>query len=979
MKHLTSMGAGSRQIEIRGRGWSAGGVLPFLLLLGFMVGHGVGAQDTGGLTGTVLESWDGTTLPAVTVTVRGTTLATTTDGQGRYQLEGVPVGMQVVRFSKSGYAAAVVTEVQVLPGQRTTVNGTLRPEFYELEEYEVTAEVFSEQAVAILQERQNALSIMDAIGAEQFRRMGVSDAADIMTKVTGTTVVDGKFAVIRGLSDRYNATLLNGAEVPTADPYRKAAQLDLIPSAMIEQMQVSKTFTPELPGGFAGGVANIITRSFPDQFTLNFTLGMEYNTQATGNDAFLTYRGGATDWAGFDDGTRAMPEGLKNVTSGQLATPPRVTRETPEQAQARREQADRVQGLMNSFESYQFAPTQEAPPPNLGGAFSVGDTVKVGERRFGYFANVQYSRKHQFYEDGYTAKYRNAELDAEPFEFYQDSRSLTEVMWSSVINLGFEFTEDHEVGFNFIYNRAAEDMARRQVGLRPENLSDTLVDRSTLHWTERDLINYQIRGDHQLPEAAEMEISWLLSLASTTQSEPDQRYFNYGRAPDGSGNTINNNALPEPSVPTRNYRDLEEDNVTFRFDDRVPVRWWGDSEGAIKVGTMFVRSERTFVQRSFAFEKGVPFDDWERSGDPNNYFTPENLQYTTTVTSQGATNYNFLRRFQTQQFGDYQYLGSQEVPAGYVSLEVPVGSRLKLVGGVRAEGTDLRLTSSGSQGSSGTKIQRLDLLPAAGAVFQVVTNMNLRLSYSQTLARPTYREIAPYESYDPIGDEIVRGNPNLQLTDITNYDVRWEWFPSPGAVLSVSGFYKELEHPIEKTIVTFGGGIVGFENREEATLYGLELEARHGLDVISERLGDFSAGVNFAYIKSEVPLTETEQINDPNSPDPRPLYDQSEWMLNTDLTWERESLGTTATLAFNWAAPRIYLVDRGGPDIYEHPPMTLDLVVSQKLGRHWQLRFTAKNLLNPEYRRTYGDGFDDKIYSANTRGRVFGLQATWEY
>ncbi len=939
------------------------------------------AQETGSIAGVLIESWDGKPLGGATVLVRGTTLATTTDGSGRFQIRGVPPGDQVVRFSRPGYATAVVTDVRVLPGQSTTVNGTLRPEFFEMEEYEVTAEVFQEQAIAILQERQGSSAIMDAIGSEQFRKLGVSDAADIMTRVTGTTVVEGKFAVIRGLGDRYNITLLNGAEVPTADPYRRAAQLDMIPAGMIDRVLVSKTFTPDLPGGFAGGAANIITRSFPDKFTLDVTIGEEYNSQATGNPDFLTYDGGGTDWAGFDDGTRALPASLRHVTGADLSAPARTGSETPEQAIARRQQADRVQAYLNAFPSHQFAPASKAPPPNTVGSLSVGDTFKAGAGKLGYLASVSYWRKYYFYDDGYAAKYRNADIDDAPYESYLDSRSLTDVNWSGVVNLGYHLSDEHEFGFNFIYNRVGEDIARRQVGARPENVPGAVVDRSTLYWTERDLLNFQMLGHHDFPDLARMHADWLVALAETSQDEPDQRYFNYGHNPDFTGNFVNNNSLPEPSVPTRNFRSLDETSLSARFDDTVKLRLLGGRDSVLGVGTSVAFSDRTFFQKSFAFETGIPEDQdpWTAFGDPNTYFTPDNLQYKTTVTSRGATNYLFARRFQTQQFGDYSYTGSQEILAGYFKIEQPITDWLKVIGGLRPEGTDLRLDSVSNRGNTNAGIQRLDVLPSAGLVFALSTNMNLRLSYSETLARPTYREFAPYESYDPFGDEIVRGNPNLRMTDIRNYDVRWEWFPTAGAVLSLSGFYKELKNPIERVIVTFGGGIVGFENREKATVYGMELEARHKLDFIDERLSDFSAGFNFSYIISDVPLTEQERINDPRAEDPRQLYDQSEWIINTDFTWDNRRLGTTATISFNWAAPRIYLVDVGGPDIFEHPPMTVDLVVSQRLSKHWKLRFSGKNLLNATYERTYGPQAGQRLYSRNSRGVVLGLQATYEY
>ncbi|MCW5560201.1 MAG: carboxypeptidase regulatory-like domain-containing protein, partial [Verrucomicrobiae bacterium] len=351
-------------------------LLLFLSLFEFLLQ--ARAQENGSLSGGVVNGWDGRPLSGVIVTVRGTILAGTSDASGRYRLDGVPPGEHTVRFSKPGFAATTVTGVRVAPGLPTNLDGSLRPEFYELEEYEVTAEDFQDQAIEILEQRQASTSFLDAISSEQFRRLGVTDAAQIITKLPGTTVVEGKFAVIRGLSDRYNITQLNGAQIPTADPYRVGAPLDIIPAAMIREVAVSKTFTPDLPGGFAGGLANVKTKSFPDKFILNFEVGLEYNTQSTLNDRVLGYPGGPNDWAGFGTRARALPAELQGQ-SGQTLQPPRNARatDTAADAEARLNQANKLQSALGSFQDYTFGGTPETPPPNHNGAFSVGETLDL--------------------------------------------------------------------------------------------------------------------------------------------------------------------------------------------------------------------------------------------------------------------------------------------------------------------------------------------------------------------------------------------------------------------------------------------------------------------------------------------------------------------------------------------------------------------------------------------------------------------------
>ena len=267
------------------------------------------AQDAAGgtLAGTVTEAGTGRPVGGAVITVRGTTLAVQADGAGRYSIGQVPPGTHVVAASKAGFQRGVMTDVRVAAGQTTRVDAQLQPEYYELEPYEAITEPFEEQAMEILADRQRSAGMTDGIGSVEFSRLGVGNAAEIMTRITGVTVSDGKFAVIRGLADRYNVTTLNGAEVPSADPYRRAAQLDLIPSGMIESVVVHKTFTPDLQGGFAGGAVNIVTKTFPDQRFARFTLGAGWNTLASGNGRYLSYDGGGLDWAAMDDGFRSLP------------------------------------------------------------------------------------------------------------------------------------------------------------------------------------------------------------------------------------------------------------------------------------------------------------------------------------------------------------------------------------------------------------------------------------------------------------------------------------------------------------------------------------------------------------------------------------------------------------------------------------------------------------------------------------------------
>ena len=285
------------------------------------------------------------------MTVRGTTLATATDPQGRFQLNQVPPGEQTCVSPSQATRPRPFTDVRVLAGQQSKVDGVLRPEFYEMEERSHRRGVSgAERAIVAGPPASQRLDGCHGLGA--ILAVGAGDAAEIMAKVTGVTMAEGKYVVIRGLSDRYTATLLNGAEVPSADPYRRAVQFDLFPSDMIERVVVAKRLR-RTTGRFRGGAANIVTKSFPEKFLLYLGAGVGYNTQTSLKNSFTSYKGGGTDWLALDDGSRKLPGNVSSIPPNQLPRPPFS--------------AGNV-GLMEeinaAFGSHQFAPTMETAPLN---------------------------------------------------------------------------------------------------------------------------------------------------------------------------------------------------------------------------------------------------------------------------------------------------------------------------------------------------------------------------------------------------------------------------------------------------------------------------------------------------------------------------------------------------------------------------------------------------------------------------------------
>jgi TonB-dependent receptor len=434
----------------------------------------------------------------------------------------------------------------------------------------------------------------------------------------------------------------------------------------------------------------------------------------------------------------------------------------------------------------------------------------------------------------------------------------------------------------------------------------------------------------------------------------------------------------------RYFRDLSENNRNEKIDLTIPFRNWDLDDGELKLGLFDSFSEREFLDRGV--EYGMNQNEvWD--GNLRNFLTPANLGYTSVTQANDRIDYTWGRYISGIRESFYE--GEAGVQAAYLMLDTPVVNKLRLVGGVRLESTDIKIHSESDVASSWTglttndsKIAQSDILPAAGLIWSIKPDMNLRAHFSKTIARPSFRELAAYRSYDPILDDLLDGNPNLQMTSINNYDLRWEWFFNPGEILSVSLFYKSLRNAIERKYLDVNGSLITFDNRKEGTVYGIEFETRKNLGFIDPSLSLLTVGGNLSLIGSKTELTDDEfsakQSLIPDTDRTRQLYDQSPYILNLDLTYDNPHSGTTAGLIFNMAGPRITIASLNTEDVFEQPAPGLDFILSQKLGRNLSLKFNVKNILDPKVERTYGKE-GKLIYSSYKRGRAYGFSMSYDF
>lgn len=932
-------------------------------------GRGQAEAGVGSVFGQITETDTSAGLAGAAVTIEGAPYKTESGSDGNYVIQDIPPGYYQLLFNKVGYDRRRVEQVEIKAGEATRLDAELRLELYELEPFEVVADPFSGLDAGLLDDRRRSATMFDAIGSDLISKTGASDAADIVTKVTGVTVVDGKHAVIRGLSDRYTGTTLNNAEVPTPDPNRRSVQLDMFPAKLIEKVVTTKTFTPDLPGNFTGGGVNIVTKSFPEEFVFTFSLGTSYNTEASLNDDYLTYPGGSLDWLGFDDGTRELPkEWAAGVDDLYAQTRPGGGR-TPE---SRRAAADELVRLTRLFSPH-LTPERDTAPLDTSFSAALGDQVSLFDRPFGILAGFSYSRDFSFYQDGAQNRWEydgNQDILV-PERTLSDTRAVTTVGWGGLLNLAYKPHDNHELGFNFLYNRNSEDEARYLNGFT-RTLPGRVFETYKLSFTQRELTSFQLRGKHEFPDLLGATSEWTASLAATSQEEPDQRFFTFDRDPSSGQPRI---AISGYSAPTRYFRLLEEDNLNLRLDNSIPLGWFDDEDAEFKFGGFYSDGARSYGERRFVYRSNTSpqFEDFVDGGDPRDFLDPDNVSYTVDPFF-GTIQFN---KYLAETSGS-DYDGDLNVRAGYGMIDMPLVDWLRFVGGARYEYSNLAISSTG-QDAGESELANHDLLPSLALIFKLNDEMNVRLSYGRTLARPTFREIAAVSVFDFEGGDILVGNRDLQQSSIENLDLRWEWFTGPGEVVSAGVFYKDITQPIEKTTVS-ANRQVQFQNRDEALVYGAEFEVRKGLAFVDDLLENFFVGANVALIESEVEVDSFEFDAIYGLADVRPLAGQSPYIINADFTYDNPRSGTVVSLLYNVFGERLDAAPfRTAPSVYEQPFHQLDFRISQQFGERWKIGLSAKNLLDPAAEKLYTYNGVDYLYSSHRRGREFGVSLSYDF
>lgn len=897
-------------------------------------------KKIGKLIGLVVNLSTGEVLSNVTVEIINTGQTINSDLDGNFSLDLEP-GTYQIRAALSNFLETQ-KEITIIAGETATLDLVLTQEGAS-EVVEVTANTNSN--ISLLEERRTGLAIADLVSRAEISKDSSSEVAGVLQKVPGVSVVGNKFVYVRGLGDRYSNTVLNDALMPTPQPDRRVVPLDQVPSELVQSLKVLKSFTPDQPGEFAGGLVKIETLEFPNRSSLKISSSFSGNTQTTFQD-FLTYPGSRLDFLGFGLGRRALPDIIPNQTlrrGSQL-----ISGFTSQQLQTFGRAFENVfeprisDGLLNQ---------------SLGAVYS----TQIG--KLGVVANVTYNKSSQ-QQDEIRNFFRVAsDSSGNSIVFaptrYNYANGTQNVRLGAIVNLAYKLNNNNKILLKNFVSNDANDETRTTDGFFDDRGSR--IRGSRLKYVQTRTGTFQLAGENLLSKLGNSVLNWRFTFSRATFDEPDLREVLYE-----FDSTLNKFVYFDTTQSgLRMFSEMRESIREPAFD-LLKYFFTSKSTFSFKLGFSNVNRDRRFNSRRFRFlPRG--FDGVDRSASPENLYASQNIAPDRFEINEDTRPTDF-------------YIAAQDITAGYI-LGDYTKNKLRLIGGVRIERGKQEVSTLDAFSTQATpivaKLDDLDFLPSISGVYNFTSTFSLRTSYSQTVSRPQFRELSPFEFSDITGGRATLGNPNLKRALIRNFDIRGEYLNS-GNLISFGFFYKNLNSPIEIVVESTTALRTSFRNAQGAINKGLEFELRQNLGNLYSRLSSISINTNYTFVSSNIRIGD-QDLSVLTSKE-RPLAGQSRHLLNTSLDYDLANFQSNARLIFNYTGARISDVGTFAlPDIIEKGFPTVDFLFSKKFGdkkdSRWEVKFSGENLLNRQVRFK----ILDQPFQVYRRGRTFGLGVSYTF
>lgn len=935
-------------------------LLAFLLVLSL-----ASRSQTGVIKGVITDANTKESLIGATVVIQGTTKGASTDFDGNYQIDKVKAGSYNLVISYISYDNQII-RVDVTEGKETILNIALKSATLNIDEVKVTAKRRENTEMSMISSIKSSDLIVSGITAQQIGKSQDKDAAEVIRRVPGITITDGRFVIVRGLIERYNSVMLNGSSAPSFEADKRAFSFDAIPSGMIDNILIYKSPAPELPADFAGAAINVETKSNADENSLVISYATKYVENTTFSNKFQTYDGGKTDWLGFDDGTRDIPKGVPSTADFKEL----YNWKSVDDYKTKTAELVRVSKLFsNNWETKSKSPL---PDQNLSvtsqrrfvlGKVSVGNISSFSYNSGSDYLNV---KRLQYYD---YSKDQGRMLKA--FDFL-DQKSKESVKIGFIHNWNLLYGNNQKLEFRNLLNQMGNKTANLRNGVNYYNV-DT-IRAYDLRYESRFIYSGQLAGEQHFNHD-KTKLNWMLGYGYTKNSQPDNRRLTYILDNDKNSQYYNEYYLSLQNAANaylggRLWLNLNEKLYNYKIDFEHNFRIFDSQTNyTLKAGVAYEHKKRSFSSRLIG-AVGYNSDPGVFYKKPSEIFATENIFFNPTLPPKEHLNYD------EQTNAKDSYDGEDKTIAVYLGLKIPITKKLNLYGGVRVEKFDRKISNfyekTGNTDDLDIIRDTLNYFPSVNLTYNINEKNLVRFSYGKTTNRAEFREMSNFEYQDFDMFAIVHGTDTLKNAYIDNYDLRYEWYPSAGEIVSIAAFYKNFVNPIEIFLIP-AGTTYDYKpfNTEKAYSTGIELDVRKQFSEFKNSEGllnylkNLTVIFNTSLIKSEI-STSLQFVREKK----RIMQGQSPYIINLGLNYASELSKFSVGINYNRLGKRIaYVGNPLNPHTWELPRNSLDLTLQKEIGKRVTLKAGIKDILNEPVRFTqyYGDNEDIEADTYNYR------------
>ncbi|HET6559577.1 MAG TPA: TonB-dependent receptor [Prolixibacteraceae bacterium] len=910
-----------------------------------------GLGQNGTIKGTIMDAKTKETLIGASVTLQGTTKGTISDFDGNFVIDKVAKGNYNLIISYISYDNQII-RTEVKDEGEITINIELKPASLDIEEVKVVAKRRDNTEVAMISSLKAANLIVSGITAQQISKSQDKDAAEVIRRVPGITITDGRFVIVRGLVERYNSVMLNGATAPSFEADKRSFSFDAIPSGLIDNILIYKSPAPELPADFAGAAINVETKSVADENSLVISYGTKYVENTTFNSDFQTYKGGKTDWLGFSDHSRDIPSAVPSKEDfNELYV---------WHASDYFQKTEKLNNIAKSFSNnWTTSSKSSLPDQNLSlalqrrfvlGKISIGNITALNFSSASDLLNIK-RLEYQNYSPEQNLVNKNFD--------YHDNRYKESAKLGLIHNWNILYGNNQKLEFRNFINQMGNKTTNIRNGVNYYNVETLrLLD---LKYETRFVYSGQLAGEQKFNNN-QTKINWMAGYGYTKNNQPDNRRLTYVLNDNDQSDRFNQyylelQAAPNAYMGGRLWLDMKENVYDLKADLEHHFLLFGNENAwTLKAGLLYEEKSRAFNNRLIGVvaKSQVPdsiiYQPVEEIFDHKNFFFDQTPPY-----NQHGISY------QDNTNAKNSYKAHDQLIAAYVGLKIPITSKINLYGGVRVEKferliTALQEKTENAETNLDITSDTINIYPSANLTYNINEKNLLRASYGKTVNRPEFREMSNFAYEDFEMAAIIHGSDSLTSAYIENYDLRYEWYPSNGEIVSIGAFYKDFNNPIEVFQVPAGTGYdFQPQNTQKAYSMGLEIDVRKQFlefDTSSSflrYLKDLTLIFNTSFIKSEINTTEKQAgfARDKK----RIMQGQSPYIANLGMNYQNQESSFSLGLNYNRIGKRIaYVGVRDTPNTWELPRNSLDLMIEKGLGKRISVKAGVKDLLKEDVR-----------------------------